>query len=123
MVDIKNSKMFVEFAKILKESGIELEYESDFDFYRKHKKVKITNTPYIGDGYYNGNNGFYFRKKDYTNWSLTDVLIIRDVFNDLQYDSHVANLVDVDPMDWDDDRVWKATIAFTISKNNKNILD
>jgi hypothetical protein len=119
-----DKKMFIEFAKILKQHGIDLQYDTDSEYYKKNKKLKYTDVPYIGSGMYGGiGNGFYFKKADYSYWTATQIEKIKELFKDLNYGIAAANLVVTDQPDWDDDRMWAASIGFTVSIDGKNILD
>lgn len=101
---MKDKSIFVKLAKMLADSGVDIEFESDAE------------VPYIGSGCYGGRDGFYFKKGAYKDWSESEEIKIQSVFENLQIDGYQLELNNIDGVEYDDDRIWKASFGFFVDK-------
>jgi len=116
MRDMIDKSIFVKLAKKMVECGVNVEFESDWEHWKEHREIKYTEVPYIGSGWYNGRDGFYFKKKGFHNWSESEEIKIQSVFENLQIDGYQLELNNIDDVDYDDDRIWNASFGFFVDK-------
>jgi hypothetical protein len=115
MQDFKkeNKGLFIALASILNTKGVDIQMESDFDYWKEHKEIKYTNVPYIGSGSYNGKDGFYFKaNRDFFGMKLEE---IRDSFP-YNIDGYKIECVSISEYESDDDRSWSESVGFVIEK-------
>ena len=110
-----DTSVFVNLAKVLVEKNVNLEFESDFKYWKEHKEVKYTNTPYIGSGWYNGKDGYYFRKHGYDGWSSSEIEAFKSVHGQV-IDGYQFELESISDVEYDDDRIWNASLGFFLTK-------
>ena len=113
---MKDKSIFVKLAKMLVDSGVDVEFESDFEYWKEHREIKYTEVPYIGSGWYGGRDGFYFKKGAYKDWSESEEIKIQSVFENIQIDGYQLELNNIDGIEYDDDRIWKASFGFFVDK-------
>ena len=119
MRDMKvNQSVFVKLAKMLVENGVNVEFESDFEHWKEHREIKYTEDPYIGSGWYNGRDGFYFKKHGFQDWNQNEEIDIRLTFQNLEIDGYRLELQGIEDMEHDDDRIWNANISFFVEEIN-----
>lgn len=110
-----DTSVFVNLAKVLVEKGVNLQFESDFQYWKEHKEIKYTNVPYIGSGWYNGRDGYYFKKHGYDNWSLIERGAFKSIHGDI-IDGYRFELESISDVESDDDRIWNASLGFFLTK-------
>ena len=116
----ENQDLFIALASILNTKGADVEMRSDFDHFKEHKEIKYTNVPYIGNGHYMGDAGFYFRaKRDFFGLSLEQ---IRDSFP-YNIDGYKFECVSISEFEMDDDRTWSESVGFIVTKDGVNVLN
>ena len=113
---MKDKSIFVKLAKMLADSGVGIEFESDFEYFKQHNEIKYTEVPYIGVGWYSGRDGFYFKKYGFENWSENEKIQINSLFQNLQIDGYQLELNGLDNVEYDDDRIWNASFGFFVDK-------
>ena len=113
---MKDKSIFVKLAKMLADSGVGIQFESDFEYFKQHNEIKYTEVPYIGGGWYGGRDGFYFKKYGYKNWSENEEIQINSLFQNLQIDGYQLELYRLDNVEYDDDRIWNASFGFFVDK-------
>ena len=70
----ENQDLFIALASILNTKGAGIAMESDFEHFKQHQEIKYTNVPYIGNGSYNGDEGFYIKaQRDFFSMPLEQV--------------------------------------------------
>lgn len=111
-----DNSIFVKLAKKLVENGVNVEFESDFEHWKEHREIKYTEVPYIGSGWYNGRDGFYFKKNGYENWSESEEIEIRLTLHNLEIDGYRLELQGIEGVEYDDDRIWNANLSFFVDK-------
>jgi hypothetical protein len=116
MRDMIDKLIFVKLAKKLVESGVNVEFESDWEHWKEHREIKYTEVPYIGSGWYNGRDGFYFKKRGYHDWSQNEEIEIRLAFQNLEIDGYRLELQGIEDVESDDDRLWNANFSFFVEK-------
>jgi len=107
--------VFVNLAQVLVDRSVNLEFESDFEHWKEHQEIKYTNVPYIGSGMYNGRDGFYFKKRGYSDWEYLEEEAIRSVHN-MIIDGYRVEIHDIQDVESDDDRLWNASFGFFLEK-------
>jgi len=116
----ENQDLFIALASILNTKGAGIAMESDWDHWKEHKEFKYSNVPYIGSGFYNGSEGFYFKaERNYFNISLSE---LKNSFP-INIDGYKFECVSVSEFEVDDDRTWAESIGFIITKNGQNVLN
>ena len=110
-----DKSIFVKLAKKLVESGVNVEFESDFEHWKEYHEIKYTEVPYIGSGWYNGRDGFYFKKRGYSDWEYLEGEAIRSVHN-MIIDGYRVEIHDIQDVESDDDRLWNANFSFFLEK-------
>jgi len=115
----ENQHLFIALASILNTKGADIEMESDWDHWEEHKEFKYTNVPYIGGGYYNGLEGFYFRaRRDFFGISLEE---LKNSFP-VRIDGYEFRCVSTSEFEVDDDRTWSESVGFIITRNDELVL-
>ena len=100
---------FQSLAKALDERGIKIEYE--FNWYRiSEAEPFYTNQPCVGNGHYNGTDGWYFKKLDNNNFDDGEIRVIKETL--LNEGFKFESISDYE-VDIDDDRSWKASFGFS----------
>lgn len=116
----ENQDLFIALASILNTKGAGIAMESDFEHFKQHQEIKYTNVPYIGNGSYNGNEGFYIKaQRDFFSIPLEQV---KDSFP-INIDGYKFECVSFSEFEVDDDRTWSESVGFVVTKNGKNVLD
>ena len=103
---IENKDIIQEVFEVLSDNGIDIERVSHL----MNGEWVESNEPDIRTGWYNGVDGFYFNKSDYGNFNKEQV----ESLFPMNIQGKQIELVDVSYTDYDDDRIWKASIAFII---------
>ena len=112
----ENKVLFTALSNILSTKGAEIERDMEFI----DGKLIPTQTPYVGRGHYNGDEGFYFRtKRDFFGISLEQ---IRDSFP-YNIDGYKFEFASFHEFEMDDDRTWSESVGFIVTKNGKNVLN
>jgi len=116
----ENQDLFIALASILNTKGAGVAMESDFEHWKQHQEIKYTNVPYIGGGFYSGDEGFYFKAQhNYFNISLDE---LKNSFP-INIDGYKFECVSVSDFEMDDDRYWPESIGFVITKDGVNVLN
>mgnify|MGYP000918274114 CR=1 FL=1 len=111
----KNKILFTALANILSTKGAEIERDMELI----NGKFITIQTPYVGRGHYNGNEGFYFRaSRDFFGVKPE---ILEDSFP-INIDGYKFEFASFYEFEMDDDRTWSESIGFIVTKNNKNVL-
>jgi len=103
---IENKDIIQEVFEVLSDNGIDIECVSHL----VNGEWVESNEPDIRTGWYNGVDGFYFNKSDYGNFNKEQV----ESLFPMTIQGKQIELVDVSYTDYDDDRIWKSSIAFII---------
>ena len=103
---IENKDIIQEVFEVLSDNGIDIERVSHL----MDGEWVESNEPDIRTGWYNGVDGFYFNKSDYGNFNKEQV----ESLFPMTIQGKQIELVDVSYTDYDDDRIWKSSIAFII---------
>ena len=103
---IENKDIIQEVFEVLSDNGIDIERVSHL----MNGEWVESNEPDIRTGWYNGVDGFYFNKSDYGNFNKEQV----ESLFPMTIQGKQIELVDVSYTDYDDDRIWKSSIAFII---------
>ena len=103
---IENKNIIQEVFEVLSSNGVDIERANSLV---DGKWVEI-NEPDTRTGWYNGVDGFYFNKSDYNNFNKEQ---IESLFP-MNIQGKQIELIDVSDVDYDDDRMWRSSIAFTI---------
>jgi len=115
----ENQDLFIALASILNTKGADIEMESDFDHWCKHKEIKYSNVPTIRGYMGPEGKGFYFRaRRNYFGISA-DALINSFPIN---IDGYKFKAVSFSEFEYDDDRTWAESINFIVTKNGKNVI-
>jgi|TARA_R110000744_G_scaffold232814_2_gene350875 hypothetical protein len=101
---------FQSLAKALDERGIKIEYQVNWDN-SSEIEIIFTDQPYIGNGHYNGTEGWYFKKLDNNNFDDDEIRVIKKTLlsEGFKYESISDFEVDID-----NDRSWKASFGFSL---------
>lgn len=111
-----DKSIFVKLAKKMVECGVNVQFESDWEHWKQHSEIKYTEVPYIGSGWYNGRDGFYFKKRGLQDWSQNEMMEIKIAFHNLQIDGYRLELQGIEDVEHDDDRIWNANFSFFVEK-------
>ena len=106
-----DKSVFVNLAKILIDKGVNLELESDFDYWNLHNVIRYTEIPYVGGGCYGGRDGYYLKRKGYSDWEYSEKETILSVHN-MVVDGYRLEIHDIQDVESDDDRLWNASFSF-----------
>ena len=107
--------VFVNLAKVLVDRSVSLEFESDYDYWNLHNMIRYTEVPYIGGGMYGGRDGYYFKRKGYSDWDYSEKEAILSVHN-MIIDGYRVEIHDIQDVESDDDRLWNANFSFFLEK-------
>ena len=69
--------------------------------------------PYVGTAYFNGQEGYYFKRDLFGNWTQGQELAIASIFP-FKHDGNVITLGSIEGMDDDGDRYWYAMFTFAV---------
>jgi ABC-type transport system substrate-binding protein len=69
--------------------------------------------PYIGSAFFNGTEGYYFKRSSFGNWTQGQELTIASIFP-FKHDGNVVTLGSINAMDDDGDRYWNAMFTFAV---------
>ena len=103
---IENKDIIQEVFEVLSNNNIDIERK---ECLVDGKWIEL-NEPDTRTGWYNGVDGFYFNKSDFGHFNKEQV----ESLFPMNIQGKQIELVDVSYTDYDDDRIWKASIAFII---------
>ena len=100
---------FKTLGKALATNGINIDYMVDW----ASGSMNTTDQPRLGNGNYNGTEGWYFTKSDRNDFTAKEKKVIKDIFK--RKDFKVVSINDGE-MDIDDDRYFYPKISFILNK-------
>ena len=114
----QNPTLFIELRKAFEKAGVKVEMENDWD--SKTKKFITTELPEVrgykgpqGEGFYVNAPQLRF---DISKEELKNIFPL----NIGGFEFTFASFMDAE---FEDDRVWKSSVSFIVTKETKNILD
>ncbi len=73
---------------------------------------------YAGSGLYHSEPGHYFRNSGYRNWTSKQIDAIKSIDGRV-FGGYRLEIHDFSEVEWDDDRIWKASFGFFLDKLDK----